>query len=144
MTVGLSGAVLDSSALLACLRGETGAEFPEEALILGAVISSINYAEVLTRLADAGEEPMAADQRLRVRGLTGGLVTVIPLHETNSIVIAQLRSMTRAQGLSLSDRACLALGLRFGQPVLTADPIWAEVDAGVTIRVIRDRPPTSG
>ncbi len=137
MTAGLSGTVLDSSALLAYLREETGAEHVEDALIPGATINSVNYAEVLTRLAEVGDEPVAADRRLRDRGLIGGILTVVSLNEFDSLIIAQLRALTRAHGLSLGDRACLATGLRFDMPVLTADRAWAAVDIGVPIRLIR-------
>jgi ribonuclease VapC len=53
------------------------------------------------------------------------------------VVIARLRPLTRAQGLSLGDRACLATGLRLGRPVITADRSWAALDVGVTIQLIR-------
>jgi ribonuclease VapC len=137
LTAGLSGTVLDSSALLAYLREEPGAEHVEDALIPGAMINSVNYAEVLTRLAEVGDEPVAADRRLRDRGLIGGILTVVSLNEFDSLIIAQLRALTRAHGLSLGDRACLATGLRFDMPVLTADRAWAAVDIGVPIRLIR-------
>ena len=137
MTDGQSGAVLDASALLAYLRGEAGSEIVEVALGLGAVISSVNYAEVLSRLVDVGEAPEKADQRLRERGLLDSLLTVVPLGEDDGVTIAQLRPLTRNQGLSLGDRACLATGLRRGWPVLTADWGWEAVDVGVTVRLIR-------
>ena len=44
---------------------------------------------------------------------------------------------TRALGLSLGDRACLALGLRGGLPVLTADHAWQQLTLGVVVQVIR-------
>ena len=49
----------------------------------------------------------------------------------------RLRSVTRHAGLSLGDRACLALGDRLGCPVVTADRVWASLDVGVAIVVIR-------
>jgi PIN domain nuclease of toxin-antitoxin system len=132
-----SAVVLDASALLAYLRGETGSDIVEAALSFGTVISSANYAEVLSRLVDIGEEPEEVDRGLRERGLIGGLVTVVPLSEADGVTIAQLRPLTRAQGLSLGDRACLATGLRLGRPVMTADRGWEGVDIGVPVRLIR-------
>jgi ribonuclease VapC len=132
-----AGAVLDASALLAYLQGETGSEIVEEALAVGAVINVVNYAEVLSRLGDAGEEPESVHRQLRAHGLIGGLLAVVPLDEDDGVVIARLRATTRQHGLSLSDRACLATGLRLGQPVITADLRWATTDTGVTVRVIR-------
>jgi|DewCreStandDraft_2_1066082.scaffolds.fasta_scaffold03093_9 PIN domain nuclease of toxin-antitoxin system len=131
------GAVLDASALLAYLQGEPGSDLVEVALAAGAVISAVNYAEVLSRLGDAGAEPAAVHRRLREHGLISSLVEVLPLTEDDAVVIAQLRAPTRAQGLSLGDRACLATGLRLGRPVLTADRTWAGLSAGVTVRLIR-------
>jgi PIN domain nuclease of toxin-antitoxin system len=65
------------------------------------------------------------------------LLRVVPLNEDDSVTIARLRPLTRAHGLSLGDRACLATALRLGRPVLTADRSWANFDVGVTIRLIR-------
>ena len=132
-----ASAVLDASALLAYLQGEAGSETVEAALAVGAIINVVNYAEVLSRLGDAGEEPATAHRRLREQGLVGGLLEVVALTEDDSVVIAQLRAPTRAQGLSLGDRACLATGLRLGRPVITADRAWAGINVGVTVRLIR-------
>jgi len=129
--------VLDASALLAYLQGEPGSEVVQAALAIAAVINVINYAEVLSRLGDAGEEPATAHRRLQEHGLIGGLLEVVPLTEDDAVTIARLRAATRAQGLSLGDRACLATGLRLGRPVLTADRSWAAIDVGVTVRLVR-------
>ncbi|MGH2618927.1 MAG: type II toxin-antitoxin system VapC family toxin [Thermomicrobiales bacterium] len=133
----VAGVVLDASALLAYLQDEPGSETVEAAIDFGAVINVVNYAEVLSRLADAGQEPATAHRRLREQGLIGGLLKVEPLNEDDAVAIARLRTRTRAQGLSLGDRACLATGLRLGRPVNTADRSWAAVDVGVTVRLIR-------
>lgn len=135
--VQLAGAALDASALLAYLQDEPGAGTVQEELTVGAIMSAVNYAEVLSRLGDGGEAPEAADRRLREQGLIGGLVGIIPLAEADAVVIAQLRATTRAQGLSLGDRVCLATGLRLQRPVLTADRSWATLDVGVAVRSIR-------
>jgi ribonuclease VapC len=132
-----AGAVLDASALLAYLQGEDGSGTVEAALAAGAVINAVNYAEVLSRLGDAGEEPPTAHRRLREQGLIGGLLEVVSLDEEDSVSIARLRARTRAQGLSLGDRACLATGRRLGRPVMTADRGWTAIDLGVSVRQIR-------
>jgi PIN domain nuclease of toxin-antitoxin system len=90
MTEGTASAILDASALLAFLQGEPGSETVEAALTAGAVINAVNYAEVLSRLGDAGAEPAAAHHRLREQGLIGGLLEVIPLGEDDSAAIARL------------------------------------------------------
>ncbi|HEX2171701.1 MAG TPA: type II toxin-antitoxin system VapC family toxin [Dehalococcoidia bacterium] len=132
-----AGAVLDASAVLAYLQGESGSETVQAALTAGAIFTIVNYSEVLMRLGDAGEEPATAHRRLRDQGLIGGLLEVVPLTEDDAVAIAQLRSATRAQGLSLGVRACLAVGLRLGRPIITADRSWATVRAGATVRLIR-------
>jgi PIN domain nuclease of toxin-antitoxin system len=132
-----AGAVLDASALLAYLQDEAGSEMVEAALATGAIINAVNYAEVLSRLVDAGQEPATAHRRLRDQGLIGDLLHILPLDETDSLTIARLRSLTRAHGLSLGDRACLATGLRLERPVISADRDWAVLDVGVTVRLIR-------
>ncbi|MCM8749537.1 type II toxin-antitoxin system VapC family toxin [Thermomicrobiaceae bacterium CFH 74404] len=133
----IEGLVLDASALLAYLQGEPGSEIVQAALAAGAVISIVNYAEVLSRLGDAGEDPVVAHQHLQEQGLIGGLLEIVPLTEDDAVAIARLRAATRGQGLSLGDRACLATGLRLGRAVLTADRSWAAVDSGIPVRVIR-------
>jgi ribonuclease VapC len=133
----ITRSVLDASALLAYLQGEPGSSTVEAALAAGAVISIVNYAEVLSRLADVGEDPATANHRLSEQGLMRGLLEVVPLTEEDAVVIAQLRTSTRAHGLSLGDRACLATGLRFSGPVLTADRTWALLDVGVIVQLIR-------
>ena len=73
----------------------------------------------------------------REQGLIGGLLDVIPLDESESFALARLLALTRAQGLSPCDRACLATGLRLGRPVITVDLSWIAVDFGATVRLIR-------
>ncbi len=131
------GSVLDASALLAYLQGERGGEVVQDALGAGAVINIVNYAEVLSRLADAGAEPTIAHRRLQSQGLIGGLLQLLPIVEDDAAVIAALRPVTRQRGISLGDRVCLATALRLGRPVFTADRQWATIDAGVIVHLIR-------
>ena len=51
--------------------------------------------------------------------------------------LVEERNVTRAAGLSLGDRACLALAKSQGGLVLTADRVWATLDIGVEIELIR-------
>ena len=129
--------VLDASALLAYLNDEAGAGVVEEALPRGATISSVNLAEVLSKLAEVGEDPLDVTENLRRRGLLGGKIVVSPLSEDDAVVIARLHRSTRALGLSLGDRACLGLALRLKVPALTADRTWSRLKVGVKIAPIR-------
>ncbi len=123
--------VLDATALLALLQEEPGADMVADA-IPHAAISAVNLAEVVGKLMDAGmpEEAIRA-------ALTGLGIEVIPFDEDLAYRAGLLRPLTRSAGLSLGDRACLALGHRLGRPVLTADRAWASLKAGLTVRVIR-------
>ena len=129
--------VLDASALLAHLNDEAGADKVEEALIRGAAISAVNLAEVLSKLAEVDQDPANTFATLRRQGLFGNRVAVQPVTEEDAITIARLYVKTRSQGLSLADRACLALALRLGVPAMTADRAWMRLEAGVTIETIR-------
>jgi PIN domain nuclease of toxin-antitoxin system len=51
--------------------------------------------------------------------------------------IGRLRVETRHGGLSVGDRACLALARYVTLPVLAADTKWLEIDLGIDIRPIR-------
>lgn len=123
--------VLDSSAVLAVLRDEPGAEQVRDRLTQ-AVISAVNYAEVVSKLVDQGA---AGDLAIRAAGELGLFVT--PLDEPTATRAGALRETTRSHGLSLGDRACLALAERSGLPVLTADRAWADLDLGIEVVLIR-------
>lgn len=123
--------VLDATALLALLQEEPGAERVAEA-IPHASISTVNLAEVVGKLADSGMPEEA------VRSALAGIgIKVIPFGEDLAYHTGLLRPLTSAYGLSLGDRACLALGHRLNQPVLTADRVWLSLKIGVNVRVIR-------
>ena len=114
--------VLDASALLAFLLDEPGADVVEQAILEGAAISTVNLAEVLTRQADLGGEP----------GFTiPDTLTVEPFTVDDAIVSARLRTRTKALGLSLGDRACLALRHRLELPVLSGDRAWRDLPDSV-------------
>jgi ribonuclease VapC len=129
--------VLDASALLAHLRDEPGADVVAEAIASGAVISTVNIAEVFSRAADRGEDPAKLAAELTQSGLLDGAITVEPFTVADAIDAARLRPLTRDAGLSLGDRACLALARRLDAPALTADTDWQGVAHGVELRPIR-------
>jgi ribonuclease VapC len=123
--------VVDASAVIAFLVGEPFTRFDGERLG-NSLISTVNLSEVLTRLPEIGvpeRETAAAVERLNLR--------VVAFDEPQARATALLRPVTRQAGLSLGDRACLALGHARGCPVVTADRVWATVDIGVEIILIR-------
>ena len=129
--------VLDASAMLAYLHGEPGAHTVAEAITDGALISALNWAEVLSKVAEESQNPEELVGRLESQGILGRAVEVIPMTSIDATIIARLRLPTRSAGLSLGDRACLALGMRLRLPVLTADRIWAGLDLDVEVQLVR-------
>jgi len=123
--------VLDASAVLARVLGEPGGE-RVEAVLAGACVCAVNYGEVVGKLVDFGvpvETAGAAARELRLE--------VVPFDEADATDAGLLRATTRGFGLSLGDRACLALGKRLELPVLTTDRAWAQLDLGVEVVLIR-------
>lgn len=136
---GARGAVLDASALLAYLGDEPGADVVADAVAGGAAMGTANVAEALSVLAGRGQEPAQVMAQLSQQGLLGGAVSLEPLSSEDAVEVARLRPATKAAGLSLADRACLALAARLGAPALTADRAWAQLELEVQVLVIRDR-----
>lgn len=125
--------VLDASAVLALLFEEPGAEMVR-GCVRAAVIGAANLAEVLAKLSDHGLPAAEAARAVAILGLE-----VAPMTEAQAQRSAGMRAVTRAAGLSLGDRACLALAAELDLPALTADRSWAGVAAaaGVSVQVIR-------
>jgi ribonuclease VapC len=135
----VSHCVLDASALLAYLHEEDGAAEVADAIARSASISAANWAETLSKVAEAGVDPGQLATDLEEQGLLHGLLEVLPLTAEDALVIGELRPRTKGLGLSLGDRACLALALRLRLPVLTADQDWTELrDFEVDVQPIRD------
>ena len=128
--------VLDASALLALLREEEGAERVEYAVRSGALISTVNWAEVLARLVDAGGDPEETAAKALPSSGTGQ-VDLIPFDDEQARETARLRRSTHGLGLSLADRAALALAKLRRLPVLTTDRAWRSLRISVKIEVIR-------
>lgn len=123
--------VLDASAVLALLANERGAEQVQAALG-SAVISAVNLAEVLAKLSDRGAT--VAELRLVRTSLD---IEVRSFGERAAWRASALRGTTKSFGLSIGDRACLALALEEGLPALTTDRAWSALDVGVDVRSLR-------
>ncbi len=129
--------VIDASALLAYLKDEPGSEAVELALVRGAVMSAANLAEVLSKLVEIGEDPKHAMDEFRRRGFIGQTLEILSLGDDDAYAIAALRKKSQSLGLSLGDRACLALAIRLELPVLTADRSWSALRLAIKIETIR-------
>ena len=122
------GYVLDASALLCLFFREPGAE-RVEAVMTGARVSAANLAEVVAKLVDRG-----ADAKGILADLAELDLEVVPLDRAQAETAGLLRATTRALGLSLGDRCCLALAHRLGAVAVTTDRAWASLD-GVAVKV---------
>lgn len=123
--------VVDSSVLLAIIRGEPGAEEAQRALP-GSLLSVVNLSEVIAKLIDWGTNPPDIQTALDIFPCT-----IIGFDKGQAFSAGLLRQLTRSIGLSLGDRACLSLALSTDLPVLTTDRAWAELELGVDVRLIR-------
>lgn len=132
-----AASVLDASALLALVHDEPGAERVVDAIADCAAVSVVNLAETLSKLADAGKDPDEARRELLDVAEDQHALVVEPLTDADCVEIARLRLTTRTLGLSLADRACVALAKRLAVPVLTADRTWAQAQLEVTVSLIR-------
>lgn len=128
----MSKIVLDASALLALLNGESGADKLTPELLSTATASTVNLAEVQGKLVSRGLAPSDAWE-----------ATLSPIREATAFTAEHVQAAgnliaeTRALGLSIGDRACLALGIALKAPVYTADKSWKKLKLGVPIHVIR-------
>jgi ribonuclease VapC len=132
-----AAAVLDASAILAFVREERGASRVETAIRNGALISTLNWAEMLSALAEDGEAVEISVPRVKARIARIGILVVVTFDEAQGEQAARLRMSTKPLGLSLADRACLALGRIHHLPVLTTDRVWRSLHLSVKIEVIR-------
>lgn len=124
--------VLDASAIMALLFEERGAEKLTDEILGGAVVSTVNLAEVQTKLVRMGHEP----EKAWVDAL---LLETPPEPYTaeQAKIAGTLGHETQGFGLSLGDRSCLALAITLNAPVYTTEQIWRDLKVGVPIHVIR-------
>jgi ribonuclease VapC len=127
----MASVVLDSSAVLAILNAEAGADVVIEVLD-DAIVCAVNHAEVITKLAEQGIALELARSTVATIG-----VQVIDFDISLAERTGDLRRVTKDLGLSLGDRACLALAEREGAFALTGDRRWANLAIGIEVRMIR-------
>lgn len=123
--------VLDASALLAFLHNERGADKVRLALN-GAVVSTVNWAEVVQKSLQRGVDVAGMLDEFSDVG-----VVFVPFTTNQAEIAAHLWDATRSRGLSLADRACLAVATERNAPVLTADRFWTEVGLDVEVQLLR-------
>ena len=121
--------VLDASAVLAVLRQEVK---PGTVELEGGVLGSVNLAEVITVLVRNGKPVDTLVAELELLG-----VVIKPFSALEAERAGRLYELTRPYGLSLGDRACLAVADLLGATAVTAESVWTKVEHGVKVEVIR-------
>ncbi len=124
--------MLDASAVMAVLNGEPGAEKLTPQIMSAAATSTVNLAEVHGKLVQRGLSP--ADAWVAANGV---IDEAVAFTAEQAKTAGDLVVQARALGLSLGDRACLALGIALRAPVYTADRAWKNLKLGIRIHVIR-------
>ena len=128
----MSKAVLDASAILAVIFHEPGAEKLTEEILENAIASTVNLAEVQTKLVKKGYDPEVAWEDTLLFESAPEPFTVDQAKIAGSLI-----ATTGKYGLSLGDRSCLALAIVLKAPVYTAEQAWRNLKVGVPIHVIR-------
>lgn len=123
--------MLDASAILALLFGEPGADDVAQAIAQGVAVSTVNLSEVAEALRRNELEADPVIARLSEQ------VVIEPFTYDDALAAAALSRPTRKQGLSLGDRACLALAQRLQATAVTADRQWSQLALGVSVRLLR-------
>ena len=127
----MASIVFDASAIIALIRAEKGWNRVAEAMPK-AVMCAVNVSEVSAKLAEWGSDRASIE---KTRAVLADLIE--PFDAELAWQAGQLRPVTKSHGLSLGDRACLALAQKLGVPAMTADKAWAKLDIGIKIEVIR-------
>lgn len=130
----MTSAALDASALMAVLRGEPGSALVR-ARLPGALMSTVNYAEVLKKTIERGGSPALAEHVVR-----SASVLLVPFDQDQARATADLYPFTKHLGLSFADRACLALAAGRKAEVLTSERRMGQADIGVEVTLIRGGP----
>ena len=128
----MNSVVLDASAILAIINQEPGVDKLTPELLANAICSTVNLAEVQAKLVGRGWSPDEAWE-----DATSPVREAVPFLEEHAKIAGSLVALTRHLGLSLGDRACIALGISRKPPIYTAEKVWSKLKLGVRVHVIR-------
>lgn len=123
--------VLDASAILALIQEEPGAEVIRP-LLKQSIMSTVNVAEVLTSLQRVDISP---EEGIEYMSLL--INKIVDFDREQAREVAALYPKVKHKGLSLGDRACLALGKKYNATVYTADKVWKDINSQLDIQLIR-------
>jgi ribonuclease VapC len=128
----MSKVVLDASAVLAVINAEPGHETLTPELLANAVSSTVNLAEVHAKLVTRGWTSQEAWE-----DATSPVAEAVPFDVQQARISGDLITQTKPLGLSLGDRACLALAIALDAPVYTAEKAWKRLRTGIPLHIIR-------
>jgi ribonuclease VapC len=130
----MSVCVIDTSAIMAYLNAEKGADTSEGWLDQGAAISALCIQETMANLVRKDVDRESALEMIEALGLA-----THPLDFALAVEGGVLIAVTQSKGLSDGDRACLSLARKLGLPAVTADRVWAEIadEVGVEVVLVR-------
>ena len=128
----MSEVVFDASAILALLQNERGADKLTDEILDRAVASTVNLAEVHSKLVKKGDDPDKA-----WADVLSSVTAEEPFTTEQARITGSLIATTEKYGLSLGDRSCLALAIALKAPVYTTEQIWRNLKLGIPIHVIR-------
>jgi len=128
----MNESVLDASAILALLQHERGADKLTDEILENAIASTVNLAEVQSKLVHQGYPPDEAWE-----DALSPVTAAEPFTAEQARIAGDLITTTEKHGLSLSDRSCLALAIALKVPVYTTEQAWRNLKLGVPIHVIR-------
>jgi len=128
----VTSVVLDASALMAFLHSEPGGDIVWQALS-DALISAVNYSEVLKKAIERGKEAEQVASSIRRLSLV-----IVPFDEQLAMTSAELYPLAKEHGMSFADRACLALGVQRRVTVLTAERKMKLVALPIKVKLIRN------
>jgi ribonuclease VapC len=118
--------------MLAVIFQETGAEKLTDKLMDRAIISTVNLAGVQTKLRNKGFDPeqgwLAALELVS---------SVEPFTRQQAKIAGDLIAQSEPLGLSLGDRASLALAIDQKAPVYSTEQIWRKLQLSIPIHIIR-------
>jgi len=124
--------VLDASVVLAVIRRERGGDALPRQVLARATISTVNLAEVQSKLVKDGHDPETA-----WKDAISVVTSVEPYTPEQAKIAGSLIAETQSLGLSLGDRSCLALARVLDAEVYTADQIWRNLNIGIPIHILR-------
>lgn len=123
--------VIDTSAIMAILLDEHGQDVAAH-LAPGALMSSVNLAEIITKCIEKAVPPQVAQDYIR-----NSNIDVVEFNAQHAILVGELFKVARKGVLSLGDRACIATAIKRGATIVTADRVWAELDLPCKIELVR-------